>query len=218
MPAKGRRCRRQNCRSRVVVGAGGPDQDARLAAFGPNEWLVDEIYQQYLTDQSSVDPAWWDFFADYVPTEHAGADLVAASAAARAAAKAEAEAAELASDAEIAAHAAPAAAGRAACRGPAGRPRRRPWRPPPRPPHRPRPSRRRADADQRGAAARVVANMEASLSVPTATSVRAVPAKLLIDNRIVINNHLARGRGGKVSFTHLIGYAARAGAGRPCRR
>jgi multifunctional 2-oxoglutarate metabolism enzyme len=59
----------------------------------------------------------------------------------------------------------------------------------------------------RGPAARVVANMEASLTVPTATSVRDVPAKLLIDNRTVINNHLARGRGGKVSFTHLIGYA-----------
>jgi 2-oxoglutarate dehydrogenase E1 component len=49
--------------------------------------------------------------------------------------------------------------------------------------------------------------MAASLSVPTATSVRAVPAKLLIDNRIVVNNHLHRGKGGKVSFTHLIGYA-----------
>jgi 2-oxoglutarate dehydrogenase E1 component len=49
--------------------------------------------------------------------------------------------------------------------------------------------------------------MEASLSVPTATSVRAIPAKLMIDNRIVINNHLARGRGGKVSFTHIIAYA-----------
>ena len=49
--------------------------------------------------------------------------------------------------------------------------------------------------------------MEASLEVPTATSVRAVPAKLLEDNRIVINRHLARSRGGKVSFTHLIGYA-----------
>jgi 2-oxoglutarate dehydrogenase E1 component len=49
--------------------------------------------------------------------------------------------------------------------------------------------------------------MEASLHVPTATSVRAVPAKLLEDNRTVINRHLARGRGGKVSFTHLIGYA-----------
>ena len=59
----------------------------------------------------------------------------------------------------------------------------------------------------RGAAARTAANMAASLTVPTATSVRAVPAKLLIDNRIVINNHLARGRGGKISFTHLIGYA-----------
>jgi 2-oxoglutarate dehydrogenase E1 component len=59
----------------------------------------------------------------------------------------------------------------------------------------------------RGAPARTVANMDASLSVPTATSVRSVPVKLLWDNRIVINNHLARARGGKVSFTHLIGYA-----------
>jgi 2-oxoglutarate decarboxylase len=49
--------------------------------------------------------------------------------------------------------------------------------------------------------------MEASLTVPTATSVRAVPAKLLIDNRIVINNHLKRARGGKVSFTHIIAFA-----------
>ncbi|MSW40550.1 MAG: multifunctional oxoglutarate decarboxylase/oxoglutarate dehydrogenase thiamine pyrophosphate-binding subunit/dihydrolipoyllysine-residue succinyltransferase subunit, partial [Actinobacteria bacterium] len=59
----------------------------------------------------------------------------------------------------------------------------------------------------RGVAGRVVQSMEASLTVPTATSVRAVPAKLMIDNRIVINNHLTRGRGGKVSFTHLIAYA-----------
>jgi 2-oxoglutarate dehydrogenase E1 component len=59
----------------------------------------------------------------------------------------------------------------------------------------------------RGVSARVVQSMEASLSVPTATSVRAIPAKLMIDNRIVINNHLARGRGGKVSFTHIIAYA-----------
>ncbi|WNM26687.1 multifunctional oxoglutarate decarboxylase/oxoglutarate dehydrogenase thiamine pyrophosphate-binding subunit/dihydrolipoyllysine-residue succinyltransferase subunit [Demequina capsici] len=59
----------------------------------------------------------------------------------------------------------------------------------------------------RGPAARVVANMEASLEVPTATSVRPVPAKLLQDNRVVINNHLARTRGGKVSFTHLVAFA-----------
>ncbi|WP_375500841.1 multifunctional oxoglutarate decarboxylase/oxoglutarate dehydrogenase thiamine pyrophosphate-binding subunit/dihydrolipoyllysine-residue succinyltransferase subunit [uncultured Jatrophihabitans sp.] len=59
----------------------------------------------------------------------------------------------------------------------------------------------------RGAAARVVSNMEQSLHVPTATSVRAVPAKLIADNRVVINNHLRRARGGKISFTHIIGYA-----------
>jgi 2-oxoglutarate dehydrogenase E1 component len=39
--------------------------------------------------------------------------------------------------------------------------------------------------------------MAASLAVPTATSVRSIPAKLLIDNRIVINNHLSRGRGAR---------------------
>ena len=59
----------------------------------------------------------------------------------------------------------------------------------------------------RGAPARTVQNMDASLTVPTATSVRSVPVKLLWDNRTVINNHLARARGGKVSFTHIIGFA-----------
>ncbi|MBO0918409.1 2-oxoglutarate dehydrogenase E1 subunit family protein, partial [Streptomyces laculatispora] len=44
------------------------------AAFGPNEWLVDEIYQQYLQDPSSVDRAWWDFFADYKPGTSGTAD------------------------------------------------------------------------------------------------------------------------------------------------
>jgi len=59
----------------------------------------------------------------------------------------------------------------------------------------------------RGMAKALASNMDASLSVPTATSVRSVPAKLLIDNRIVVNSHLKRTRGGKVSFTQIIGYA-----------
>jgi 2-oxoglutarate dehydrogenase E1 component len=62
-------------------------------------------------------------------------------------------------------------------------------------------------APLRGAAARVVENMEASLRVPTATSVRTVPAKLLEVNRQILNNHLNRIGHGKVSFTHLIAYA-----------
>jgi 2-oxoglutarate dehydrogenase E1 component len=59
----------------------------------------------------------------------------------------------------------------------------------------------------KGAAKSIAANMDISLTVPTATSVRTIPAKLMIDNRIVINNHLKRARGGKVSFTHLIAWA-----------
>jgi multifunctional 2-oxoglutarate metabolism enzyme len=59
----------------------------------------------------------------------------------------------------------------------------------------------------RGAGARIVANMEASLGVPTATSFRQVPAKLLEVNRRVVNGYLGRTRGGKISFTHLIGFA-----------
>ncbi|HEX9467895.1 MAG TPA: multifunctional oxoglutarate decarboxylase/oxoglutarate dehydrogenase thiamine pyrophosphate-binding subunit/dihydrolipoyllysine-residue succinyltransferase subunit [Acidimicrobiia bacterium] len=59
----------------------------------------------------------------------------------------------------------------------------------------------------RGGAVRTVENMEASLGVPTATSVRVVPAKLLEVNRQILNNHLARTGAGKVSFTHLIAYA-----------
>ena len=49
--------------------------------------------------------------------------------------------------------------------------------------------------------------MEASLDVPTATSFRNVPAKLLEVNRKVINGYRSRSGLGKVSFTHLIGYA-----------
>ena len=59
----------------------------------------------------------------------------------------------------------------------------------------------------RGAGALIVANMERSLGVPTATSFRDIPAKLLEVNRKVINGYLGRSGGGKVSFTHLIAYA-----------
>ena len=59
----------------------------------------------------------------------------------------------------------------------------------------------------KGMSKALATNMDASLSVPVATSVRTIPAKLMIDNRIVINSHLGRTRGGKVSFTHILGYA-----------
>src|SRR5689334_5312416 len=59
----------------------------------------------------------------------------------------------------------------------------------------------------RGAALKIVENMEASLAVPTATSQRRIPVKLLEENRRIINRHLKDNAGGKASFTHLMAYA-----------
>ncbi|HKE98423.1 MAG TPA: multifunctional oxoglutarate decarboxylase/oxoglutarate dehydrogenase thiamine pyrophosphate-binding subunit/dihydrolipoyllysine-residue succinyltransferase subunit [Actinomycetes bacterium] len=72
----------------------------------------------------------------------------------------------------------------------------------------------------KGIGARIVEAMESSLAVPTATSLRTVPARLLEVNRAILNNHLRRRRrGGKVSFTHLVGFAvARALAASPGMR
>ncbi len=183
-----------------------------LSEFGPNEWIVEEMYQRYLTDPASVGPTWHEFFADYQPSQ--ASEDPAPSAGGTSAAttgsvtntKPKAEAASTNNNA------------------PKAQPKKTPSAPPAKPtketvkqskPSTERPS-KKADGGGsketektplRGVAKTVAANMDRSLEIPTATSVRAIPAKLLSDNRIVINNHLKRGRGGKVSFTHLIGYA-----------
>lgn len=59
----------------------------------------------------------------------------------------------------------------------------------------------------RGAALKIVENMEASLSVPTATSQRRIPVKLLDENRRIVNKYLAENDRGKASYTHLIAWA-----------
>lgn len=58
-----------------------------------------------------------------------------------------------------------------------------------------------------GVAKKIVENMEASLTVPTATSFRNVPVKVLEENRRIINDHLASRSRGKASFTHIIAWA-----------
>ncbi len=165
-----------------------------LAGFGPNEWLVAEIYQQYLRDPDSVDQAWWEFFADYTPQDR-GASSGGGS------------------NGEVAGNVTEPAPSPTPSPSPTPAPSPTPSPSPPPAPPTPAPAPAPAvppgarTSVLKGVAARVVANMESSLGVPTATSVRAVPAKLLVDNRTVVNRHLARGRGGKVSFTHVIGYA-----------
>ncbi|MCW2779659.1 MAG: kgd [Marmoricola sp.] len=184
-----------------------PEEGNPLAAFGANEWLVDEMYEQYQKDPNAVDPAWWDFFASYKngAPESNGTAPVASPVAAPAATPA----------------AAPTVPTPVATPSPAPTPAAvtapvpvaptTPTAPPvPKEAAKPAPA---AATDEptytllRGIGAATAKNMDLSLAVPTATSVRNIPVKLLWDNRIVINNHLKRARGGKVSFTHLIGYA-----------
>ena len=45
--------------------------------FGANEWLVDEMYERYLKDASSLDQTWLDFFAQFAPSSQPGAALAA---------------------------------------------------------------------------------------------------------------------------------------------
>jgi multifunctional 2-oxoglutarate metabolism enzyme len=161
--------------------------DPGFEDLGPNSGLVEEMYRRFLDDPESVAESWREFFADYTPR---GAEV-------------------------------PASGGGAdgdglAARGPS------PMAPAPKVgvPIKAEPTPPRASTSQaallldgeeptplRGAAARIVDNMEASLGMPTATSVRTIPAKLLEVNRQILNNHLARSGSGKVSFTHLIAFA-----------
>jgi 2-oxoglutarate decarboxylase len=152
----------------------GEGHDGRTAggtgAFGPNAWLVEDMFERYRADPTSVSASWQEFFGDYVPAI-APAPAPAPAAVPQAAPTLVTPAATAAS---VVTPASSVLAGA---------------------------------TPLRGAARRIVINMEASLAVPTATSVRVVPAKLLEVNRTIVNNQLKRTTGGKVSFTHLIGYA-----------
>jgi len=188
------------------------------AEFGANEWLVDEMYEQYQKDPGSVDPAWVAFFAgkNGAAPVAAAAPATATPAAAQAAAPA-APAAPAAAPTPVvnpsvaptpSAAVDPARAATATASGPVATATAA--APVPKEPAKPQAAQASDEPTHtvlRGIAAATAKNMDISLAVPTATSVRNIPVKLLWDNRIVINNHLKRARGGKVSFTHLIGYA-----------
>ncbi|PPI54368.1 multifunctional oxoglutarate decarboxylase/oxoglutarate dehydrogenase thiamine pyrophosphate-binding subunit/dihydrolipoyllysine-residue succinyltransferase subunit [Rathayibacter toxicus] len=180
------------------AGAGQGAED-----FGANEWLVEDLYEQYKSDKSSVDESWWPILERY------GAQIARKSDSTTAAPTTN----RVPTTADGGATAPPAASSSGV---PAARTTSKQPKPQPIPADAPvsaptqhEESAAAADVTTplRGMAKSLATNMDASLSIPTATSVRTIPAKLMIDNRIVINNHLHRTRGGKVSFTHLIGWA-----------
>jgi multifunctional 2-oxoglutarate metabolism enzyme len=158
-----------------------------VSSLGFNTGYVEELYRQYLENPNSVGESWREFFADYQPNDSfvAGAENRAAT------------------DAEPVAVQPPAKAASAARSGGDGAPAE---------PLVPASAPAVADDEAelrplRGTAAKIVENMEASLGVPTATSLRTVPVKLMSENRKLINDYQRYVGGEKVSFTHLIAWA-----------
>jgi 2-oxoglutarate dehydrogenase E1 component len=149
----------------------------RTQDFGANSWLVEEMYEQYRTDPASVSETWQEFFSDYKSAAPTPAATPAPAAAAPVA--------------SVSVPAAPATNGNGSSAPavvvpvPAG--------------ITPEPI--------RGVGAAIVTNMEKSLTVPTATSFRNVPARLLEVNRKIINDYRSRHGLSKVSFTHIIAAA-----------
>jgi 2-oxoglutarate dehydrogenase E1 component len=179
--------------------------DHAPTALGPNEWLVEEMYERYLADPTAVSESWQEFFEDY----RTGRTPASTPAATTTAAPAVPTAPPPATPASTAAPAptTPASPPPAALPPEAASPPATASPPAAEATTTPRPVTEPDGEPIRGVAARIVANMEASLAVPTATSYRVVPAKLLEVNRKVMNGYLSRKGRGKVSFTHLIGYA-----------
>ncbi len=134
--------------------------------FGPNTWLIDEMYRQYMQDPSSVGENWKEFFTDYSPSTVPGGMTAPASIAA------------------VPPAPAPVAAAKPAT-----------------------PALPDGALLLRGPAELIVANMERSLTVPTATSSRVIAVKLLEENRRLINRYLEDMVSGRVSFTHIIAWA-----------
>ena len=139
-----------------------PETKQYPETFGPNAWLIEEMYRQFREQPETVAESWRDFFDDYrplaPPAPQVGAEPVAAPKPAL-----------------------PPEDGRDVI-----------------PPN---------ATPLRGGFARIVENMERSLGIPTATSVRAIPVKLLEENRRISNQYLTDVMGVKMSFTHIIAWA-----------
>ncbi len=151
--------------------------------FGSNSGYVDDLYEQFVRDPSSVSAAWQEFFDGYKPEQDSPIDDGEAEVTSSVASSSQsAPAAAPVTHTIIADPSAPEAA---KVQPPAeGKPE-----------------------PMTGVAGKIVENMEQSLAVPTATTVRSLPVRLLEENRKIINeNQLAWARP-KVSFTHIIAWA-----------
>ncbi len=152
--------------------------------FGANATYVETLLARWRSDPSLVDESWRAYFEELAGANGDPATTPSTTSAV-------AHPGTIDGDGAAASSAAPAPAKVAARK----------------PETAPEPAARPDATPIRGAALKIVENMEASLAVPTATSQRRIPVKLLEENRRIINRHLADLDHSKASFTQLIAYA-----------
>ncbi|MDR8390548.1 multifunctional oxoglutarate decarboxylase/oxoglutarate dehydrogenase thiamine pyrophosphate-binding subunit/dihydrolipoyllysine-residue succinyltransferase subunit [Aliifodinibius sp. S!AR15-10] len=147
------------------------------AVFGPNSALVEELFNQYKEDPSSVPNHWKQYFDEI---------------------EGETETKE-AKETSVPTNGEPAVAKKA--------PEKKKEK---------EPVSKEAEVDVpkgatlekiKGISEKIAENMDESLEVPTATSVRTLPMKMLIEDRTIINRHLLQRGDPKSSFTHYIAWA-----------
>ena len=147
------------------------------AIFGPNSALVEELYEQYKESPSSV-PAHWKKYFDEL----------------NGVAPDEAPVKEIIPDSST-----PASNGAAVKLAEA---------PEKKAPQKEKEAPKNAEIQKiKGVATKIVENMDQSLEVPTATSLRVLPVKMMIEDRTIINRHLVKRNEPKASFTHFICWA-----------
>ena len=179
--------------------------------YGPNAWLIDEKFQQYSEDPNSVDKEWRDYFekngapnndaeasagrakpGKATPEAKTSKDTEGASLKTKQANRETKVSQSVESAQQQGKKAQQPASGKQAKESPLNRIGEQP----------------EAGSKKLKSMFKAIAkNMEESIQIPTATTVRDMPVKLMWENRQIINDHLKRTRGGKISFTHIIGYA-----------
>ena len=173
--------------------------------FGANATYVEGLLSRFRNDPALVDESWRAYFNELL-----GPSTTEAQENGRGAQEAQGNvdgAGDAPPVASAAIHQAASAAAIAPATPAAQAPARSTTTPPPLPPA-PAPAESVENATPiRGGALKIVENMETSLSVPTATSNRRIPVKVLDENRRVINKHLQERGRGKASYTHLVAWA-----------
>ena len=162
-------------------------ESPEAASASLNDWLAQELYQEYLNNRTAVDTAWKGVFDSDAPTP---------------AAPTEANPVATRESSAIANTPAPAPASKPVVQQSSASDLIARASAPPK---------ELGPAEQlvplRGTAARIAENMNLSLAVPTATSYRSIPVKVIDENRTLINQSRSMSGKSKISYTHIIAYA-----------